>query len=80
MSLAQRWKSEDDLITDITTPRSKTKGDGAVQYEPFQDDGGTVEITNWPDKKPAPTTVSKWDAKTSAPTGTVQGDTDTTKG
>lgn len=60
--------------------RSKTKGDGAVQYEPFQDDGGTVDITNWPAAKPAPKTVTKWDGKTSAPAGTVQDDTDTTKG
>lgn len=52
--------------------RSKTKGDAVDQYEPFQDDGGPVDITRWPPAKPAPKTVSAWSPKMSAPPGTVQ--------
>lgn len=53
--------------------RSKTKGEGV--YEPFQDDGGPLDITKGPGKKPAPTTVTAWSPKMSAPAGNVRGDT-----
>jgi hypothetical protein len=54
--------------------RSKTKGEGRVQYEPFQDDGGPLEITKGPKtKKRAPSTTTSWSPKMSAPTGTVRG-------
>lgn len=57
--------------------RSKTKGDGPVQYEPFQDDGGPLDVVKWPEAKPAPKTVSKWSGKSSGPAGTVRGGNDT---
>lgn len=68
--MAKRWEAEDELVSDIKAPpRSKTKEDGA--YEPFQDDGGPVEVTKGPGKKPAPTTVTTWSPKMSAPPGNV---------
>jgi hypothetical protein len=72
-SLGRRVTSENKTI--VVVARSKTKGEGAVQYEPFQDDGGTLDVTKWPAAKPAPTTVTKWSPKTSGAAGTVQGDT-----
>lgn len=60
--------------------RSKTNGEGSVQYEPFQDDGGPLEVTKWPPAKAAPTTVTHWDGKTSGPTGTVPGRPTANKG
>jgi len=58
-----------------TAARSKTKGKAV--YEPFQDDGGPLDITKGPSgKKPAPTTVTAWPPKMSAPTGNVRGGTD----
>lgn len=60
--------------------RSKTKPKMAA-YEPFSDPDVEFDVTKWPAKKPVPSTVSAWDPKTSAPAGTVQGDTkDATKG
>jgi len=52
--------------------RSKTKGDAV--YEPFVDPDASYDVTKWPPRKPAPTTVSKWSPKTSGATGTVQDD------
>jgi len=57
----------------MAASRSKTKGEGV--YEPFQDDGGPLDITKGPGKKPAPTTVTAWSPKMSAPTGNVRDDT-----
>lgn len=54
--------------------RSKTTPE-KVPYEPFVDPGIEFEITRWPAKKPVPNTVRAWDPKTSAPAGTVKGDT-----
>jgi len=53
--------------------RSKTIGEGG--YEPFSDPDIEFDVTKWPTSKPVPTTVTAWDNKTSAPAGTVQGDT-----
>jgi hypothetical protein len=56
----------------MAASRSKTKGKAV--YEPFQDDGGPLEITRRPSiRKPAPTTVTPWSPKMSAPTGNVRG-------
>lgn len=44
-------------------------------YEPFIDPDEEFDVTKWPAPKPVPDTVRAWDQKTSAPTGTVQGDT-----
>lgn len=54
--------------------RSKMKPKMAA-YEPFSDPDVEFDVTKWPTKKPAPTTVTAWDPKKSAPAGTVQGDT-----
>ena len=52
--------------------RSKTKGE--APYEPFSDSDVSFDVTKWPPAKPAPKTVTKWDGKSSALPGTVQGD------
>ena len=73
MSVDRRWEPEAPLIATVPPPRSKTTGDDS--YEPFSDPDVMFEVTKWPAKKPVPTAVRRWDDKTSAPAGTVQGDT-----
>jgi hypothetical protein len=86
-SMAARMDSENELIQATARPRSKTLQALAVRqstrsktkeegvYEPFQDDGGPLDITKGPGRKPAPTTVTAWSPKMSAPAGNVRGDT-----
>lgn len=57
------------------SPRSKTKGEAAMQEEPFGFGDEPVEVTKWPEGKPAPKTVSKWSPEASQPAGTVREDT-----
>lgn len=79
MSVDSRWESEDGLVADVRPPNSKIENEGEKgDYEPFADPDVSFDVTKWPAKKPAPTTTRAWDDKTSAPAGTVQGDTKAT--